>query len=285
MKPKSSAKKVVAADGLDIYYWVTWRQELSKNFLVLHPGSSMNHSSLESLEQGLQEQGYPTIVFDPRGFGHSKAPAKPEYFTLERYSSDLQKIIEQEGLEKPSLVSHSFGFMPVVDYVARTKNAADITGICASHCFVETAPNKLLFHLFNRVLRYTEYLGSAGMKLAHLLREKPGGYPDRYPNQSNSKSDFEVWLSIVDVPFPEIKAHIVSGLEVNKWNIRQQLGYVNVPLVLIYGSRDVMVVPRAGIEIAGVARGDCTIKVIEGSHSLPILEFRKVLEVMQKYRT
>ncbi len=280
MKPKSSAKKVVANDGLDIYYWVTWHQELRKNFQILHPGSSMNHSSLESLEQGLQEQGHPTIVFDPRGFGYSQAPAKPEYFSLERYSSDLQKIIEQEGLEKPSLTGHSFGFMPIIDYAARTQNAADITGICASYCFSETASSKFLFHLFNRVLRYTEYLGSAGLELAHLLR---GGFRS-YPDQSHRKSDFDIWLSIVDVPFREIKAHTVSGIEINKWNIRSQLGYVNVPLLLIYGSKDVMVVPGAGAEISRLVKGNCTIGVIEGTHSLPILKSGKVLEVMQKYR-
>ncbi|MEK6951293.1 MAG: hypothetical protein AABX13_06240 [Nanoarchaeota archaeon] len=73
MKSKSVAQKVVADDGLDIYYWTTWRKELTQNFKILHPGSSMNHSSLESLEQGLQEQGHPTLVVDPRGFGHSQA--------------------------------------------------------------------------------------------------------------------------------------------------------------------------------------------------------------------
>lgn len=281
MKPKSSAKKVVADDGVDIYYWITWRKELNKNFQILHPGSSMNHSSLESLEQGLQEQGHPTIIFDPRGFGYSQTSAKPKYFSLERYSTDLQKIIEQEGLEKPSLTSHSFGFMPAIDYAARTQNAADITGICASYCFAETASNKFVFHLFNRFLRYTEYLGSAGLELAHLL----GGGFRSYPNQSNCKSDFGVWLSIVDVPFREIKAHTVSGIEINKWDIRSQLGHVNVPLLLIYGSNDVMVVPRAGAEISKLVKGGCTIEVIEGTHSLPIVRPEKVLGEMRKYKT
>ncbi len=98
MKSKSSAKKIVSNEGLDIYYWVNWNKDLTKNFQILHPGSSMNHSSLQSLEQGLDKKGFPTIVLDPRGSGFSESPSEPKYFTLENYSNDLRKIIEQEGL-------------------------------------------------------------------------------------------------------------------------------------------------------------------------------------------
>lgn len=221
MNSKSDAKRIVSDEGLNIYYWINWSKDLPKNFMILHPGSSMNHSSLKSLEEGLNERGFPTIVFDPRGSGFSDAPAEAEYFSLERYSTDLKKIIAREGLEKPSFVGHSSGFIPVIDYVARTSNGDDIIGICASYKFSETSKNKILFHLFNRVLRYLEYAGCIGTQITHLLKGEHREYPDQ--SEMEGKSDFDVWLSIVDVPFKDVKTHIVSGIEINKWDITNQL--------------------------------------------------------------
>jgi len=104
MKPKSQAKKIVAGDGIEVFYWVTWKSGMNSNFHVLHPGASMNHSALERLEKGLNDRGYPTIVFDPRGFGHSKAPARKRYYRLENYTNDIADIIQKEGLEKTNLI-------------------------------------------------------------------------------------------------------------------------------------------------------------------------------------
>lgn len=281
MKSKSSAKKIVSDEGLDIYYWVNWNKDLPRNFHILHPGSSMNHSSLQSLEQGLNERGFPTVILDPRGFGFSDAPSESKYFTLEGYSNDLRKIVEQEGLERPSYVGHSFGFMPIVDYVAQTSNVDNLTGICASYKFSETAQNKLLFHLFNRVLRYSEYAGSIGTKMSHALKGERRDYPDQ--SEMDGKSDFDVWLSIVDVPFKDVKIHTVSGIEINKWNITKQLQKIENPLLLIYGTKDPMVRAHAGKYIASLNREKTNIEAIEGTHSLPIIQPNDVLQVMEKY--
>ena len=281
MKNKSSAKRIVSDEGLDIYYWVNWNKDLPKNFKILHPGSSMNHSSLQSLEQGLNNRGFPTIVLDPRGIGFSDAPSKPEYFSLEGYTSDLRKIVEQEGLKQPSYVGHSFGFMPIIDYVSQTSNAQDITGICASYKFSETAQSKILFHLFNRVLRYSEYAGSVGTQISHLVK----GAQREYPDQSGlaGKSDYDVWLSIVDVPFKDVKSHTVSGIEINKWDITEQLQQIDNPLLLIYGTKDPMVKAHAGEYISSLAKGKTNIEVVKGTHSLPIIQSNDVLKVMEKY--
>lgn len=277
MKSKSYAKRIIS-DGLNIYYWTTWSKDMPENFVVLHPGSSMNHSSLQALEQKLNDRGFPTIILDPRGSGFSDAPHKAEYYSLDSYSSDLAKIVEQEGLEKPSFLGHSFGFMPVIRYIAQSQNAEKITGICASHNFAETAPNKLLFHLFNRVIRYTEYLGSIATQAGHLFK----GTQRTYPDQSGLRSDLDVWLSIVDAPFRDIRAHIVSGIEINKWDISQYLKEVNQPMLLIYGAQDPMVRPCAGEYMRRLV-GNCKTEIIDGTHSLPVICPDKVSRSLEKY--
>ncbi len=287
MKDRSLEKRILS-DDLEIYYWITWSKELNRRFIILHPASSMNHTSLQSLEQGLNEMGFPTLTLDPRGYGLSKAPPKPEYFTLDKYSNDLKRIIEKEGLEKPYYLGHSFGFMPIVDYVSKSSNASSIIGVCASYNFSKTAQNKLLFYLFNRVLRYAEYIGSFGMKIYNLIIKEQKVRKQKYPDQSKleEKTDLDVWFSIVDVPFMEIKTHIISGIEINKWDITEQLKKIDIPVLLIYGNKDIMVRPDTGEYISSLIKNSedlCRIEIIEGTHSLPVTRPSKVLEVIKKF--
>ena len=281
MKDKSKAKRIVSADGLNIYYWINWDNNLTNAFNILHSGASMDHSSLDSIERGLTERAHPTIVFDPRGQGYSDAPTKKEFYQLERFSSDLQKIVEQEGLEKPEFVTHSLGFMPVLDYVAETKNASRIIGICASPKFSETAPSKALFHVFNKALRYVDYLGSLAMKVSNTVNGNAVSYPD----QSNleGKSDFEVWKRIVNISLQRTRGNTISGTQVNKWDIANQLCHLYTPLLLIYGREDVMVRPLAGEYIKLLSRGECDVEIIKGTHSLPLTRPKEVLRVIDKY--
>ena len=175
MKDKTKAKKFVSSDGVDIYYWPNLNKSTKKRFILLHPGAAANHSSLEEIEHGLNKLGYPTLNFDPRGSGYSDAPISREYYQLDRVTGDLEGIIKQEGLEKPILIGHSWGFMPMVDYTVRTGNSKKIIGIGASYNFSETAPkilsSKLAFNFFDKFLIYLDYVLSIGTLISHKLTE------------------------------------------------------------------------------------------------------------------
>lgn len=282
MKELSKAKKIVSSDGLNIHYWINWERDFNRDFVVLHPGSSMNHSSLHAIEEGFNKRGNPTLVFDSRGFGCSDAPSDSKFYSLEKYSGDLQKIVEQEGLENPVLLGHSFGFMPIIDYSNKTDNASHVVGICGSYNYSKTTANKVLFHIFNKVLRYTEYLGSIGTDIVHRFKEEERTY---VPDQSNlgDKSDFQIWCNIVDVPLSKVTAHIVAALEINKWDITKQLEEAKNPMLLVYGDNDFMVRPSAGYYIKNKTKADCNIEVLEGDHSLPMKKPKEILETIYHY--
>ena len=276
MKLKQDAKKFTAKDGLDIYYWVNWQKGLTKEFKVLHHGASQNHSALERIERGLNERGHPTIVFDARGVGYSQGPLRPEFYTLDRLSGDLQGIIEKEGIEDPSLVSHSMGFMPVIDYAARTKNVRNITGICSSYDLSKTAPHPFLFHLWNSFL-WTEYVNSALSYMGHVLKGEQREYPDL--SKLLGASEVSVLRKILDIPFAEISVHFVNG-SIGKMDITPQLRGITAPMHLIYGKKDVMVRPWAGEYISQQVKGPCTIDIINGSHAVPITYPERVLDAI-----
>lgn len=281
MKDLSKASRIITPDNLELRYWVTWNKELTKDFIVLHPASSMNHSSLEALERMLNERGNPTVIFDPRWRNYPESPIKKECYTLEKCSGDLQQIVEKEGLENPLFIGHSAGFMPIADYVARTSNACGLVGICASHKFSETT-NKIEFVLFDRFLRYGDYLGCLATGIAYKLKGEQRGYPD----QSNlyDKSDFPgVWLKVTGVSFNGIRANVASGKQTDaKWDISEQLGKIDKPTVLIYGKNDIMVRPIAGEYMSKMLKGDCHAYAINGTHSLPLKSPEKIIKIIEE---
>jgi pimeloyl-ACP methyl ester carboxylesterase len=241
----------------------------------------MNHSSLENLERSLNENFNPTIIIDPRGVGYSKAPSEKKYYSIDRYADDIAKILDTEGISNVTFIGHSMGFMPAVHYAAKTENYNSLVGISASYSFPKTAKNRLGFFLFDHFLRYNEYLGSLMANLSH----KAIGLPRVYNNQSlpEGSSDWSTYLSIVDVPLHEISNHIVGGKEHNKWDISNDLKKINKNILLIYGSKDYMVLPSTGEYIKGITK-DCDIEIIlDASHGVPITNPKAVIEILEKY--
>jgi len=277
MEKSKNAKKIVSEDGTEIYYCVNWNPNLNKGFKVLHPGSALNHSSLRALEKGLNERGYATINFDPRGTGYSSVPKNVEDYSLEKYSGDVIKIVHAEGLEKPEFIGHSLGFMPLVDYISKTQNAKSLTGICASLDFKKSAPNKFLLNLFKLFKKYPEYVLSAVSSLNHGLR----GELDWFNDQSmEGGSDIDVLKTIVNVPVKKMIAIQKSFENMINWDITSRLKEIepNLPMNLIYGSKDCMVSPDIGDKIREVYRGPGKTTIVNGTHSLPITNPKIVLE-------
>jgi pimeloyl-ACP methyl ester carboxylesterase len=211
----------------------------------------------------------------------SEAPAEQEYYSLERYSDDLERIIIKQGLREPILLGHSFGFMPEADYAAKTGNAERLIGISASHNFSKTAPNKVALALFDVGWRGFEYVCSLLTGISHIVKGEERDYPDH--SNLEGKGDMRVFLSIVDVPFSNIKRYHIAGRQHVSSDISQQLAEIKKPMLLIYKSGDLMVPKRAGDEIRKINPG-AEVEVIKGSgHSLPITRPDAVLNVLQKY--
>ena len=276
MKEIAKAKKIVSSDNTGVYYWVSWNPKMNKDFLVLHPGASMNHSSLGSLERSLNERGHPTLVFDQRGIGFSEAPADSKYYSLERYSEDLQKMIEQEGLEKPGLITHSFGFMVASDYALRTKNVEKITGICAAHNFAEST-NPLLFHLWDKGIRHFERITWPIKKLKNSIFGEKVDYSEQDLVGGSLR---DVARSLRRVTLHESKVHVKNGDQLLHWDISDKLKEIYNPIQLIYGKNDIMVRPYEGLKIARLVKGKCNINIVEGDHTLPTTHPDRILKVI-----
>ena len=281
IRQKSTAKIATGDDGVDVFYWHNYTPGMNKPTIVMHPGGGFNHSSYLPLEKALNEKGYPTLIVEPRGVGYSQAPSKPEFYTLEAYSKDLQKIVEQEGLEKPSFFAHSFGFMPTVDYVARTQNAKDITGACVSNNFAKTTFKGGTW-AFGNLLPITDCLSSLFCYGVHKLK---GEVRPDYPDQSNleGKGASSYLFAINDIPLKQVLNHFLTNRGITSWDVSEQLGKIKTPIHLIHGSKDFMVMPFAAEMIKELAAGQVTSDKLDLDHTIPYKAPKMVADIIERY--
>jgi hypothetical protein len=100
MKNSAKAKKIINKDNLESFYWIYRNKDIRREFMVMHPGSSVNHSTIELYAKYLNDLRFPILIVDPIGYGLSESSFTerrvtilPKYFTTEKYSETLEQIL------------------------------------------------------------------------------------------------------------------------------------------------------------------------------------------------
>lgn len=109
----------------DSLYSAAYGEKDNPVIVFLHGGPGYNSYSFEaSAAPVLTEKGYRVIVFDQRGSGRS-SEVKGEY-TFEEAFGDLNAIYKKYGIEKATLIGHSWGgtlgIMYAAEYPGKTEN-------------------------------------------------------------------------------------------------------------------------------------------------------------------
>jgi len=171
--------------------------------------------------------------------------------------------------------------MPEVDYAVKAKNASRIVGISTSYCFAESYANKNMLWVYDNLLRYCEYLGSMVGTLRHLIRGEKRPYSDQ--SDMAKYGALRTFLQIVDVPFEEINAHIISGKNILKWGIKPQLQKLNRPALLIQGKNDQFLGKETGSYIQRLGSENFVLRYLPGDHTLPLKNPKLVSETIRRW--
>lgn len=105
-------EKYVEIDGVKVHYTVEGE---GKPLILMH-GWGCNTTTLASVEKvALESHKVYNIDFP----GHGKSQEPGEVWGIERYTRILEEIIKREGIERPSLLGHSFGGRVGILYSSR----------------------------------------------------------------------------------------------------------------------------------------------------------------------
>ena len=87
-----------------------WYTEVGKGspIVVIHGGPGMDHASLAADLEPLT-RAHRVIYYDQRGGGRSTLPSDPALLTIDHHVQDLEALRRHLGLEKMTILAHSFG--------------------------------------------------------------------------------------------------------------------------------------------------------------------------------
>jgi proline iminopeptidase len=96
---------VPASDGVQLYY-----RSLGSGspVVVIHGGPGMDHGSVANDLEPLARH-HRVIFYDQRGGGRSSLPAETSLLHIDKHVEDLESLRRHLGLEKLTLLGHSFG--------------------------------------------------------------------------------------------------------------------------------------------------------------------------------
>jgi proline iminopeptidase len=97
-----------------------WTEEEGKGspVIVIHGGPGMDHGSLAADLAPLVRH-HRVIYYDQRGGGRSTLPADASLLTIGYHVQDLEALRQHLGLEKVTLIAHSFGPAIAAQYAIR----------------------------------------------------------------------------------------------------------------------------------------------------------------------
>lgn len=106
---------VESTDGVRLWTMAAGR---GRAVVVIHGGPGMSHASLEK-DLATLEGAYRLVYYDQRGGGRSTLPAQESALTLEANVDDLEALRKAYGLEKMTILAHSFGPAIAARYAIR----------------------------------------------------------------------------------------------------------------------------------------------------------------------
>jgi len=199
------------------------------------------------------------LFFGLRGHGRSINPEKYSECTIKNLTADLADLIEETGANNIILVSHSFGALISLSYLASEKNkAAGALFVSPDYRIGETWRAKLLrpfIIFFAAVFSFFDPPKGAGSHIDY------SGY---------SKADWNIRRMIVDTRNTGVSVYTYFLRSANRFVAGGMLEKINVPILILHGDRDT-IFPLA--DSAGMAKKakNTELKTVGGGNHLLVL--------------
>jgi non-heme chloroperoxidase len=212
----------------------------------------------QTTSPGLQR--YRMISYDLRGHGLSDKPDDVEaYRDGRRYADDLATVLKAVNVKRPVLVGWSLGGVVISNYLAAYGDA-EIGGAIYVDGVIELDPKQIVSHP-------QEYAGLASHDLkTHLdamrrfVRLCFYTQPDKVTMERLlTNAAMASWIMTRTVPSMTVAA--ADGLP-----------KAMVPVLLLYGARDALVMPQPAIARARALNQRIQVKLYEDSGHAPFIE-------------
>ncbi|HVR39195.1 MAG TPA: alpha/beta fold hydrolase [Thermoanaerobaculia bacterium] len=242
LAPSLFAETFDAGDGVRLWY-----AERGKGspVIVIHGGPGMDHFSLAA-DLGPLEKRHRVIYYDQRGGGGSSLPSDTALLTIDHHVRDLEALRQHLGLEKITLLAHSFGpaiaAQYAIRYPAHVEHMIFLSPIPPRRgTFGDEYGKRLRTRLTDAQIKRAEELSFDTDNVTAVCREYWSIMTP--PRVAKSISPTVVKSDLCAAPpnalrFGMTKTNPATFGSLGDWNWTADLAKVNVPTLILHGDED-----------------------------------------------
>ncbi len=221
-------KFIKSFDDSCIYYNINKK---GNKFLIFLHGWPLNYTVWKKELGYFKKRGYSTIAPDLRGHGKSDKPERLQDYTFDKFAKDIDIIAKKERAKDFVLIGHSFGGMIALAYYSLFPQKVKAL------ILLDTIYENPLKHLpLIKHLHLTSFTENFLKFILNNTKIKKKHFPYIDFSKFKDHNDFFYWLKGAEVT--PLKSNLACLEEVIEFNQRRVLSKINIPTLIIEGSKD-----------------------------------------------
>lgn len=225
------------SNGATISYRTSDFQSDRQTLVFVHGLSGSSSAWLEY--ENYFEKRYNVLTFDLRGHGKSSKPKEYAAYTIKHFADDLHRLIEHLGIKTFILISHSFGTLIALEFLAKHQNQVTASVfLCPGFAPDRRIPARILKFFLN-VVPLFEWLP---------FTLKPGTHID-YLNHPNT-GDWNIRRMIADVGNTTLRVYLYATRQAFEFDREKFLSEIHIPVLIMQGNKDTIFPVQNAITMA-----------------------------------
>jgi len=253
-------------------YYRTNQFSKERTTLVFVHGLSGSSSAWRRYEERFGDK-YNILTFDLRGHGKSFRPKTYADYDIKLFADDLGALLRHLSIDTFVLIGHSFGAAVALEFILSNPGRAKSAVFLSPDLYTKkTWPVRLLFPLIG----WTTSI--AGL---FPMRDRSGEHVD-YSQYLNT-GDWNLRRIKRDVLNTGLWPYLYSLKHLYRFDREKQLGDINIPVLLIHGTKDSMVPYENTARAATKINGSRLVTLPTARHITVLNNFLEISQALEEF--
>ncbi len=256
----------------NIYYRINEFQSGRPTLIFIH-GLSGSSSAWTEYEKKFEKE-YNILCLDIRGHGKSAKLKNYNDYEIEKFSEDIFDLMKYLNIEKPVLISHSFGTFIALEFLVKYQGLLNSAvflspGFCVKNGVLIKEIQKSLLWLFVKIFNLIPFF------------PKIGGHID-YSKYKNT-GDWNIRRMFADIRNTSLRVFLYCLKQSYKFDRGNFLGKINIPVLIIHGKSDTIFSVKNS-EIMAEKINNSELILLDGANHIIVLNnFSEVSQAVENF--